>query len=657
MRAVTGFVLACAAARPLAILLDDLHWADGASLDLMRHLAHHTRAQRVLLLGTYRDVEVGRQRPLERVLRDLHRSGVMERLVVRRLDPEGTAALIAAVLGEADVSPDLVQLVHEHTDGNPFFTQEVVRTLVERGDVYRADGRWARRDITQIEVPESVRSAIGERLSRLREGTQDLLHTASVLGQTFGFDELRAMGDHAEADVEAALEEAMTAGLIREMDLETYGFNHALIQQALYGELSGRRKRRLHAAAGEALERIPARLLMGRAAEVAWHFLEGDDSQRAQHYALLAFDEAWAVSAWGEAEQHARNAVELARETGNRNLEVEALWKHVLVLYDSGRFDEFVDLVEEAIAVSESTNDRVKLLSFLDALARGYIDRGELRRSRAIMERSIRLAEELDDRKSIASAISGLGAVFLHLGEWALARDHLQRALDVSRDAAGDWMYDWRWIRIDLAKLCLFEGKWQEGARHLADCLNPSQADASLDPFDVMSRLYARWLRARLDLLLGNPDAAFSQIADARDDFRLGRINMAEVQPTLAEVYLALGDSARAGEVAANATTQARDVGHRLALVDALTVHGLVLARQSRWAEAARGLEEAVSLARTLPYPYGEARALYELGLMEAENRDPGSARARLEQALGVFERLAARPYCERARAALSRLR
>jgi predicted ATPase len=113
---------------------------------------------------------------------------------------------------------------------------------VERGDVYREGDRWGRKAIDVIQVPESVRSVIGQRLSRLDEEAQEILREASVLGQTFPFDDLLAMGDRPEEEVERALDAAVMTGLLREADGDRYAFDHALTQGALYGELSACRR-------------------------------------------------------------------------------------------------------------------------------------------------------------------------------------------------------------------------------------------------------------------------------------------------------------------------------------------------------------------------------------------------------------------------------
>ena len=128
---------------------------------------------------------------------------------------------MAATLGGDPVAP-FVRLVHKQTEGNPFFVEEVVRTLVDRGDVYRKDGRWEGRSVEEIEIPKSVRSVVGQRLSRLGDTAQEVLREASVLGPAFNFHDLLLMCERSEAEVEGALEEAVSAGLVRETARDTY---------------------------------------------------------------------------------------------------------------------------------------------------------------------------------------------------------------------------------------------------------------------------------------------------------------------------------------------------------------------------------------------------------------------------------------------------
>ena len=362
-RAVSAFLLALAELSPVALLLDDLHWADSASLQLLQHLARRTRTGRVLLLGTYRDVEVHPEHPLEGTLRDLSREQVMERIVLTRLGEEDTSAFITQTVGQVEAEAEFAALVHRHTDGNPFFTQQVLQALVENGSIYRQNGGWKRRAIEDIEVPESVRSVIALRVSRLQPEAREVLQEASVLGPAFAFDDLLQMTSPAHGDVDqedaidGALAEAASFGLIRNTGKDRYAFDHALTQEALYASLTPRRRRRLHLAAGESMENVPERARSRRAAELAWHFLEGDNEEKAFQYSLLAGDQAESVFAHADAERHYRRALELIQEKDDPPREADTREKLGVVLKIAGRYEEARETLEQAATMHSQVHD------------------------------------------------------------------------------------------------------------------------------------------------------------------------------------------------------------------------------------------------------------------------------------------------------------
>jgi class 3 adenylate cyclase/tetratricopeptide (TPR) repeat protein len=551
LRAVVSFVKAAAEEMPIAILLDDLHWADEASLDLLARLARQTRGDRVLLLGTYRDVDVQRQRLLERTLLDLHRAGLLERLRVRRLGQEATQALMAASLDE-DVSEELVAFIYGRTEGNPLFTHEVLHALVERGDLYQQNGHWTRREVDELVVPESVRSVIGERLSRLQETTQELLGEASVLGPTFRFDELQAIGGHAEEDVERALDEALHSGIIRETARDRYSFNHALTQSTLYGELSGRRKRRLHLAAGEVLETLPEDRRAGREAELAWHFVEGDDPVRALRYSLLAGDRAEDVFAHGEAAHHYGTARDLARELGDDTHLREALQKLGEVLNLMGRYDAAEKTLEAAIQLARQGSDldgemeavmdlmrhaperrhvdarrwiepllsrledaplSLRKLGFFNAYAYFLVQTTHFEEGLHVAEKTVEMADALGDEYEPARAKVRLGHLLLWHGRSAEVRGLLEPVVPYL-EQAGDLPEAMRAASL-LAQVFFFSGdsrsgeSWRERALQLARQVG-----------DAAQVAYETCMVGYVHLRLGAMDAAWEAGRRSLDDAR-----------------------------------------------------------------------------------------------------------------------------------------
>jgi class 3 adenylate cyclase/tetratricopeptide (TPR) repeat protein len=406
LRAITGFLQEASQARPVAILLDDLHWADEASLTVLQHLARNTRQCPILLLATYRDVEINPDHALESCLLDLSRERLVERLPVRRLAREGTARLLAAAVQTEAVSDELSRLVHSHTEGNPFFVEEVVRSMIEHGDIYLENGAWKRRDIAEIEVPESVRSVIGQRVSRMSQDAQELLLQASVFGQTFSFDNLVDLDGRSEDDVERLLDEAFQAGIVQEMGRDAYSFNHALTQQALYARLSSRRKRRLHLAAGEALEQAPDP--EQRAAELAWHFLEADDPARVVTYSLLAGDRAAEVFANAEAERHYLVALEAVLDMGDTAREALVRKRLGVIFSTTARYDDAVDAFDRATSLYAKLDD-------LNGEVEATIRLGQTYRGSGRAEQGIERMTELLNRLEGTEHLQWLGELLIVL--------------------------------------------------------------------------------------------------------------------------------------------------------------------------------------------------------------------------------------------------
>jgi predicted ATPase len=252
---VSGLLGTLSVATPLAVLLDDLHWADRASLDLLPHLARQTHERPILLVGTAREVEAGRERSLATVLTDLRREELLERVVVPPLGAEETSALIGMTLGGAlgatagatTISSELAARIYAGSEGNAFFTRQLAHALREHGDLLFEEEQWrlSATSASRVEAPESIRAVIGQRLSRLTPHTQEVLREASVLGQRFDFRQLQRLGGRGEQEVEEALEEAGQAGIVREGTGDQYHFNHVLTCDTLYAELSARRRLRL----------------------------------------------------------------------------------------------------------------------------------------------------------------------------------------------------------------------------------------------------------------------------------------------------------------------------------------------------------------------------------------------------------------------------
>jgi tetratricopeptide (TPR) repeat protein/DNA-binding CsgD family transcriptional regulator len=367
--AVTAFLEKLAEEAPLVLLIEDLHWADTTSLGLLLYLGRHLRAARILLVATYRDTEVGRDHPLEEILRELVRERLVDEVHLRRLDENGTAALISNQLGSASISQELVTLVHGRAQGNPFFTEELLKALLDQGVVYETAEHWTHEAVTEIDIPHSVRSVVGQRISRLSSGAQDLLRLASVVGPEFDLEVLRVASGLPESEVLDHRDAALGARLLEERRgaiPERYTFAHVLIQQTLYQELPTHRLRRLHRRIGAALESVEALRRTG-AAELARHFALAGERDGVVRYAVAAGREAAAKYAHAEAARHYEIALGVVLEAGDEVRAAEVQYRLAGELYDLNRLDDALTTYEAALT-------RFKRLG--DPLGQALVHRG-----------------------------------------------------------------------------------------------------------------------------------------------------------------------------------------------------------------------------------------------------------------------------------------
>ena len=303
LQAVTSFLRNAADAQPLAIVLEDLHDADSGTLDMLTYLSRNLRGARLLVIGTYRDVEVDRAHPLSGTLAGLHRASSFRRIALRGLDPNEVGRLASGV-AEREVAGSLAETVHRQTEGNPLFVQEVLRYLVDEGPLTENGGGAAS---IEMGIPEGLRDVIGKRLSRLSPECNELLRVAAVIGREFGLDVLEPVAGVAEDGLFRSLEEAMNAVLIEERSSVgtgvTYRFAHALFRQTLYEETIAPRRVRLHQKIGEAIEKAYPDRLEDHASELADHFTNAtalQDLTKAVAYGEMAARNAQSVYAYGE---------------------------------------------------------------------------------------------------------------------------------------------------------------------------------------------------------------------------------------------------------------------------------------------------------------------------------------------------------------------
>ncbi|MGH2492826.1 MAG: ATP-binding protein, partial [Candidatus Limnocylindria bacterium] len=446
--AFTALLADLARERAIVIVIEDLHWADEASLELFPHLARKLRDVPLLLVGTYRSDELHRRHPLRPVLAELSRTRVAEDIALRRLGEDEVADFLreAMRLGRPPTH-EFRSAMFESCEGNPLFMEEVLRALVERGDIEHREGSWRRtKEVADIAIPETLRDAVLERFRTLTVEAQYVLQRAAVIGQRFDFDLLLRVTGSDEATLLGALRAAIEAQLILEVAdgerLERYAFRHALTRESILLELLQRERRRMHAAIGEAIESRAGETAATHAEALAYHFDEAGDQQRAFRYHDLAAREAYRLFAFARAAGHLERAVGLGGDNE------PAIGQLQLRLADAANLGA---MPRRALRAAEDARrwfeDAADLRGAGQALTRIASYRwllGETRSARNAAEDAVRLLEPLGTSPELAGAyaqVARLAYLDLDLttaaerGQWAVDMARETKALSVEVDA------------------------------------------------------------------------------------------------------------------------------------------------------------------------------------------------------------------------------
>jgi tetratricopeptide (TPR) repeat protein/predicted Ser/Thr protein kinase len=379
---------------PRVVLVDDLHWADEATLQLLEHMAPHLAAMRLLVVGTYRDVELDVTRPFAKTLEACVRQRLATRISLRRLPESGVQEMLAAMSGSPPPS-GLSRAVFRETEGNPFFVEEVYQHLAEQGHLFDNRGAWhADLRVDTIEVPEGVRLVIGRRLERLGEPTRRVLTAGAVIGRSFPLDVLLAVVDQSEEAVLDAMDDAEHAHLVAPdpgQRTPRYEFVHELIRTTLVSGLSIPRRQRLHLKIADAVERLHAASLDTHASVLAHHLYQAGaaaDAQRTGRVLALAGRRALAAGAFEETLETCDHLIglELADEDP---LLAEAFEQRGAALAALQRADEAVAALEEALTLSTARRDDAGIARATQACALCFVLLGGPPKGHAVLHRGL----------------------------------------------------------------------------------------------------------------------------------------------------------------------------------------------------------------------------------------------------------------------------
>jgi tetratricopeptide (TPR) repeat protein len=478
--AMARFLKTLTSQEGLLLLIDDLHWVEHGTLALLHYVLRRLRGERLLVLGAYREVELDRSHPLAASLVEWNRERLVTRIQLSRLTSQDCSRLLSSMFGLDQVSEEFVQAIYQETEGNPFFIEEVIKALIEQGQIYRDDSGWGRAEITELAIPQSIKEAIGRRLNKLEAEEIEALQYAGVLGKTFtfaefltGFEASKNGGAKLEDRLLDLLDHALEAQLIRAAKGEGFSFTHDKIREVLYDELNPVRRRRMHQRAGEGLERIYTGLAReAHIQDIAFHFLQSGDLPRALEYSRLAAQKAERLYAHEEAVRYYLHAAECAAALGTPDVLGEIYLKLGDVYVTQGLSYQAVERYLKALDLVNNARMRGSLKT---RIGTEYIQVGD-ERGLAYLEEAQKELDPASQSIELALIQANLGRYHHYRAQHAKAIEFLERARELA-EPSGD-PESLRLIYGYLAGAYQHRAQFEESGRWANKCIELGKREA-----------------------------------------------------------------------------------------------------------------------------------------------------------------------------------
>lgn len=423
--ALARFFLSLATEDPLLLIVEDLHWCDDISLEFLHYLARRCVALPFCLLLTYRNDEV---RPrLKRWLAQLDRERLAQEMLLARLTYNDVDGMLHAMLNlPPTFQRDLLDTVYALTEGNPFFVEELLKSLILTSGFFSTIGSWGFKQLSELHIPRSVQDAVQRRSEHLSEAARHVLLLASVIGRRFDFVFLQQLIGEDERQLLIYLKELISAQLIIEESADQFVFRHALTRQAIYAELLVRERRMLHGTIAQMMESFYAARQDVYLADISMHFYEAEMWPKALEYALRAGERAQRLHAPRATIEYLTRAL-LALQSLGREPSIQLYRERGQAYETLGKFDQARTDYEQALALARATHKVYEEWQSLMNLGFLWSER-DYARGGSYYQQAMDQARTMDNPVTMARSLN-------RIGNWHLNLEQAREALQCHQEA------------------------------------------------------------------------------------------------------------------------------------------------------------------------------------------------------------------------------
>ncbi|HVP26900.1 MAG TPA: tetratricopeptide repeat protein [Candidatus Bathyarchaeia archaeon] len=638
--AVSQFITNLSQEIPLLVILDDLQWTDPSSLLLLHYLARGVQKTQLLLLGAYRSTDVDANHPLTPVLTELKRERLPQSVSLKRMSLEDTSEIIRHILEQDDIPPEFCKTIYEKTRGNPFFIEEVIESLKEEDIINREEGEWKFSEVSAIEFPESVKNVVKARISRLDEECQNVLTMASFVGNDFSFGALAGVTGIEESKLQEIMDKLLKTGLIKHRVVggeDLCSFADIIVRDVEYEEVGAFKRKKIHGIVGSTLENVYAKKIDEHLGELAYHFLESGDKDKALDYFLRAGEKSQNTYAYDEAFSYLSHALKLLEEKDGSVEEKTQLTERLGDIKTwTGQFDAGTDYWNKALTMWTRLENRKSIARLHAKMAHAFWDvAGDKKKASEHHQMALKVLEKEPESADLASLYEDIGHRLWRSGTLSEAYSWLQKSVDLA-GKLGD-------SRVlaecynDLGALCSGSGELEKMLRYfeqgLKVALESNSLDAALRLYNNLGSAY--WAT-------GEPQKAFEtyqkglELAKKVGDLEI----LVWLEGSLAQCYCAMGELQQALSMLEDDLMLVKRIRNVSYSPNALLGIGMCYQWMGEWDKSLRYLTEAIDVAEKAEeyVPYAEANL--QLGELFMEMGDYDEAEKHLTESNNICEKV-----------------
>ena len=656
---VTKIIIDISKSNPLVLFLDDMQWADVASLHLLHYLARNIKNQPILIIGAYRpedlDYTRGSVHPMQELITRLGTENLYSTIELTRINQEAAVQMVRDLLDVENIPNEFNELIYSETEGNPFFIKEVLRSLVEEGALsVKQDKLVLNKSPDKIVIPTSIKELIKLRLQRLEEQELEVLEYASVIGNEFDLELLDNIIDIPESKLINILSELTEARFIEDFKDDksfNWKFTHNKIFEVIYNEINDNKKKLIHLKLAKYLEDSKIDNVDEVVYALAYHFYHGFDFDRALSYSIEGGEKAIKTYANQDAldlynislNSLRRLDEELANTKHYQEKKIEVLSKLGILNKTLGEWDKALEYYEQILPISDAIKSpQIKSRTYLN-MGWIYQQRSFWNEAQNYFQKSLSMAKVMQDFNISAEAYNGLGAVCERKGMFEEAIEYYTTSRKFAQEN-----YD----LLNLAKAHNAFGRIYNQLQIFPKAVEHKQKSISL--FDrikdlpELAKAYTSLALTFYDMGDLNKNIEFNEkcieLADEIADIRIKGYGLSNAVESLVKTQ----QLDKALDYASSALEIFKKLEERFMISLNYMNFGIIFKHKKEWNKSKYYFKTAIEFMENLKIPYHLADCYQQFaGMYKAKGEAP-KATYYLEKAREIYISLAANGYIKK---------